>query len=79
MTIQDGQNKIEEQNSLWGKQTILVNGEKVSEAHSFSVREHKFTLKDDGRDVLCSVWIMSSFYQPGLDCPDLSAPKDCKI
>ncbi len=38
-------NKIEFLNSILGKETVIVNGEKVSEKFSITGTEHHFTIK----------------------------------
>ena len=50
-TITLGETKIEFHNSLFGKETIIVNGEKVSSVKSLSGTEHNFTVKESGADV----------------------------
>ena len=40
-------NKIEFLNSILGKETVVVNGEKVSEKFSITGAEHHFTIKSN--------------------------------
>jgi hypothetical protein len=40
-------NKIEFLNSILGKETIVINGEKVSEKFSITGTEHHFTIKSN--------------------------------
>ena len=40
-------NKIEFLNSILGKETVVVNGEKVSEKFSITGAEHYFTIKSN--------------------------------
>ena len=43
-----GETRIELHNSLFGKETIIVNGEIVSAKSSFSGTEHTFSVNEEG-------------------------------
>lgn len=44
-------NKIEVYNSLLGKETILLNGNTISEKHSFWGSDHYFNINDDNYSI----------------------------
>ncbi|GHA39092.1 hypothetical protein GCM10007103_20630 [Salinimicrobium marinum] len=52
-TIQSGDSKIEFFNSIFGKETVKVNEEIVSEKRSLSGTEHFFKIKDSDSEVNC--------------------------
>ncbi|MEQ8523377.1 hypothetical protein [Gracilimonas sp.] len=54
-TVHLGDNKIELFNSFLGKETIKVNGEVVSSIYSLLGAEHRFSIREDGKDVECSI------------------------
>ncbi|MBO6587119.1 MAG: hypothetical protein JJ953_13500 [Gracilimonas sp.] len=54
-TVHLGDNKIELFNTLLGKETVKVNGEVVSSTYSMLGAEHTFTVREDGRDVECTI------------------------
>ena len=47
-------------NSAMGKETIVVNGKKVSEKYSFFGTRHEFTIDDDNYEVVTSFIINST-------------------
>lgn len=49
------ENKIEISNSLFGKETIKVNDEIVSEKYSITGAEHVFLLNEQGKEVECKI------------------------
>ena len=54
------QNKIEFHNSILGKETILVDGKKVSEKFSITGKEHKFKIGKDNYKITSSYELFSN-------------------
>jgi hypothetical protein len=52
VTLHIGDSIIEIHNSWQGKETILVDGQKVSEKNSMSGAYHSFTILDNGKEKL---------------------------
>ena len=54
-TVHLGNNKIELFNSLFGKETIRVNNEIVSEKRSILGTEHLFNIKENENEIACKL------------------------
>lgn len=50
ITLHIGDSKIELHNSWLGKETLIVDGQKVSEKHSITGASHRFTIRENGQE-----------------------------
>lgn len=50
ITLHIGDSTIELHNSWTGKETIIVDGQKVSEKRSITGANHRFTIRENGQD-----------------------------
>lgn len=54
-TIELGENTIEIYNSVFGKETIKVNGKIVSNKYAIFGAEHFFHILENGKEVKCKI------------------------
>ncbi|MCB0702297.1 MAG: hypothetical protein R2863_12300 [Candidatus Kapaibacterium sp.] len=50
ITLHIGDSKIELYNTLLGKETIIVDGQKISEKYSITGANHRFTIIENGQE-----------------------------
>ena len=63
VTIHIGDSVIEIHNSWQGKETIIVDGQKVSEKNSMSGAYHSFTILDNGKEKLVELDLIEAKIQ----------------
>jgi len=51
ITLHIGDSKIELFNTLLGKETIIVDGQVISEKYSITGANHRFTIRENGQDM----------------------------
>ena len=50
ITLHIGDSKIELHNSLLGKETVIVDGQVISEKYSITGASHRFTIRENGQE-----------------------------
>jgi len=60
-------NEIEIHNNIWGKETILYNGEKMTSHYSFFGKNHCFSVKEEGDWVDYEVQVGFAAYGVGFN------------
>jgi hypothetical protein len=50
VTLHIGESVVEIYNSLFGKEMVIVDGNKVSEKYSIVGTDHRFTIRDGGQE-----------------------------